>query len=140
LGASSALSMDRVRPCRFTWMFPSWLLVSLVYNCSVSWRISSSVATELPDDWKAGRTVVVLASTLCGPKDTPWAGVGGTEGVCADEDEGVGGITIIRISFAAKCWISKTKYMRPGLVDSIGNGNYAIDGTCIKITPFNRFL
>lgn len=79
-GASSALSMERVRPCRLTLMWLSWLLVSLVYSCSVSWRISSSLATELPVDWKPGRTVVVLPAA-CGTKETPeWpleAGVGG---------------------------------------------------------------
>jgi len=61
------------------------------------------VATELPDDWKPGRTVVVLASTLCGPKDTPWAGVGGTEGVCADEDEGVG-TGVVLVGGCTGCW------------------------------------
>jgi len=61
------------------------------------------VATELPDDWKPGRTVVVLPSTLCGPKDTPWAGVGGTEGVCADEDEGVG-TGVVLVGGCTGCW------------------------------------
>lgn len=51
-------------------MWFSWLLVSLVYSCSVSWRISSSVATELPEDWKPGRTVVVCPGE-CGTKETP---------------------------------------------------------------------